>query len=500
MKTYNELKKEALHKRRRVLFDNDGGDVAIQCREATPQELLSKRTVQLVESGVDTLIYTTRSSGFGQFTHNTKNGQLFNVTADRYENNIAHKLVEQGTDCLEIILDYCHLNNLELFWGMRMNDTHDASNQPGPIACFYNNKIKSEHPERLLKNRTRNQKYGAWSGVDYTVKDIREYAYRFVEEICDNYDIDGVELDFFRHPVFFASVADGQPATQDECDMMTELMVRIKEYIINRSVERQRAILFAIKVPDSLSYAKTIGLDLEGWLEKGLPDIMITGGYFKMNDHQYSALLAKKYGVTYIASLDENRIPDEKARADRDSVKCYRARAKGAFAQGADGVFLFNYNANDLRGYSGDNSSVTRDMANPKRLETLDKDYFVSIRGMGVAAGRNYPYQEFLNIPVLNPAIPAKGDDQGNYTVYIMLGDDVKVNEGRADLCIRWKERPKNAKVYVNGFETFYSKDEGLYSLYKINPDYLVLGRNDIKVSCMGDAIVEDMKISVCYL
>lgn len=499
MKTYKELKEEVLHKPRRVLFDNDGGDVAIQCKEVTAQELLSKRTVQLVGSGVDTLIYTTRSSGFGQFTHNTINGQLFGVTADRYENNIAHKLVAQGTDCLEIVLNFCHANNLELFWGMRMNDTHDASNQPGPIACFYNNKIKSEHPERLLKNRAKNQKYGAWSAVDYAIEDIREYAYRFVEEICDNYDIDGIELDFFRHPVFFTTTAEGYPATQEECYMMTELMVRIKEYIIRKSVERQRAILFAIKVPDSLDYAKTIGLDLKAWLEKGLPDIIITGGYFKMNDHPYSVLLAKKYDVKYIASLDENRIADEKARADRDSVKCYRARAQTAFSAGADGVFLFNYNANDLRGYSGDNSSVTGDMADPEKMKTKDKDYFVSIRGMGVAAGRNYPYTEFLNIPVLNPAIPAKAGEQGNVIVYIMIGEDVKGNGGKADLCIRWKERPLNAKVFVNGFETVYKNDEGIYSLYEIDPDYLVTGRNDIKVSFMVDARLEDMKISVRY-
>ena len=151
MKDYKELLKEALDKRRRVIFDNDGGDI-IYCKEATAEALLEQRTTKLVNSGTDTLIYVTRSSGFGQFTFNTKHGQLFTVTADRYKNNITQKLVEQGTDCLKIISDFCHRHGIEVFWGMRMNDTHDAGNDPGSIACFENNKIKREHPDRLIGN------------------------------------------------------------------------------------------------------------------------------------------------------------------------------------------------------------------------------------------------------------------------------------------------------------------------------------------------------------
>ncbi len=500
MKKYEELKEEALCKRRRVIFDNDGGDVAIQCTKATPEELLEKRTTKLIRNGVDTLIYVTRSSGFGQFTHNTKNGQLFTVVEDRYCNNIAHKLIENGKDCLQIILEYCHDNELEVFWGMRMNDTHDAAKEPGPKACFYNNKIKSQHPERLLINRTKKQKYGAWSAVDYALEDIREYAYKFVEEICENYDIDGVELDFFRHPVFFASVADGEAASSDECRQMTELLIRIKEMIIKKSVQRQRAILFAVKVPDSLGYCKKIGLDLKTWLERGLIDILITGGYFKLNDHDYSVKLAKKYNVKYVASLDENRIADPDARVDRDSLKCYRGRAQNAFYAGASGVFLFNYNGIDLKQFSASNANLTKELAEEKTLERLNKDYFVSIRGMGRAAGGNTPYDEYMNMPVLNPALAVTLDCGEIYETYIIIGEDIKKNDGKAKLCVRMQGDISVFKITVNGFDVFYEGKVDLYHIFQIDVDFLNVGRNDIKIICsLSKGIVEDIKISVFY-
>ncbi|NLY97427.1 MAG: family 10 glycosylhydrolase, partial [Clostridiaceae bacterium] len=498
VKDYKELLKEALDKRRRVIFDNDGGDI-IYCKEATAEALLEQRTTKLVNSGTDTLIYVTRSSGFGQFTFNTKHGQLFTVTADRYKNNITQKLVEQGTDCLKIISDFCHRHGIEVFWGMRMNDTHDAGNDPGSIACFENNKIKREHPDRLIGNRVKKRLYGAWTAVDYAVEEIRDLAYKFVEEVCDNYDIDGVHLDFFRHPVFFSTTAQGLPATEEEIQWMTALMERIKKRIVERSVERQKAILLSVRVPDSLEYAKTIGLDIEAWLKKGFVDILFTGGYFTMNDPLYSALLAKKYGVKYVASLDENRIPDEEARRERDSLLCYRARAMNAFSQGADGVFLFNYTGKDVKGYVDAGFTLPGEISEESRLEKLDKDYFISIRGMGKAAGGNYPYDEFLNVPVLNPANPLEADEQKAVSLYIYVGDSVKEKGGKAYLCIRKKDKAEGEKAYVNGFLTAPGYEEGLYTVHEIDPSYLIKGKNLITIKAPSKMAILDMKISVRY-
>ena len=62
-----ELRKAAAHRRRRIIFDNDGCDAVYYAKEATPEALLKCRTIDIVGTQVDTIVYCTWSSGFGRF-------------------------------------------------------------------------------------------------------------------------------------------------------------------------------------------------------------------------------------------------------------------------------------------------------------------------------------------------------------------------------------------------------------------------------------------------
>jgi len=72
----------------------------------------------------------------------------------------------------------------------------------GPV-MFRANKLKLAHPEWLIGRADQPPKYGSWSAVDFGVPEIRELAFRYCEEVCGNYDVDGIELDFFRHAFLF---------------------------------------------------------------------------------------------------------------------------------------------------------------------------------------------------------------------------------------------------------------------------------------------------------
>ena len=77
MSNYELLKKCALEQKRRIIFDNDGCNVLYECKEATNDELLKQRMYQILDTHVDTVFCASMSSGFGQFTHNTKIGSVF---------------------------------------------------------------------------------------------------------------------------------------------------------------------------------------------------------------------------------------------------------------------------------------------------------------------------------------------------------------------------------------------------------------------------------------
>lgn len=276
--TPNEARQKARDRQRRVLFNNDGGEPVVEMTAPTVQDFLDRRTTKLAGTHVDSIFYCTRTSGFGVFTHFTKIGQVFTCTEGRYAGNQMSALLKAGLDPLQMQIDFGRKNNIEIFWSLRMNDTHDGSKaEYGPI-MFRDNKLKNEHPEYLLGTIKHPLKHGAWSGVNYALPEVRDLAFRYTEEVCRNYDIDGVELDFFRHPVFFQSTARGEPAAQAELDAMTDLVQRVRAMAEESAERRGKPILVAMKVPDSVEYCRAIGLDLGTWLKRGYLDLMIPGG------------------------------------------------------------------------------------------------------------------------------------------------------------------------------------------------------------------------------
>lgn len=410
------LRQQAAGRPRRVIFNNDGNEPVYLCKTTSPEELLGYRTTPLVGSHVDAIFYCTWSSGFGLFTHGTKVGEVFATREGLFSSNMAPTMLAAGTDPLSVMTDFGRKHAIEVFWSFRLNDTHDGSTADyGPI-MFRANRLKREHPDWLIGSPAQKPKHGAWSAVDFTRAEIRELAFRYVEEVCQNYDVNGVEIDFFRHPVFFKRAAQtGSECNEDERGLMTELIRRIRMMTEVEGMKRGRPILFAIRVPDSTDYCRAIGIDLERWLGDGLIDLLITGGYFRLNDLSYSAALGHKHGVKVYASLDESRVRDESARKLRSSTAAYRGRALEAWRAEVDGVYLFNaFNPKD---------PIWRELGSPATLAAADRDTFASVLGQGAAAGGAYPHAGFIRISRLNPASPITLQPGKVENVSISAGD-----------------------------------------------------------------------------
>jgi len=393
------LRQQAAARQRRVIFNNDGNEPVYLCKDTSAEEFLRHRTTPLAGSFVDAIFYCTWSSGFGMFTHDTKVGEVFATKEGLFSKNMAPEMLAAGTDPLRVVADFGHKHGIEVFWSFRLNDTHDGSGTDyGPI-MFRANRLKREHPDWLIGTPAQKPKFGAWSAVDFTRAEIRDLAFRYVEEVCRNYEVDGVEIDFFRHPVFFKRAAQtGTECNDDERRLMTELIRRIRAMTEVEGMRRDRPFLVAIRVPDSAEYCRATGINLERWLADGLVDLLVTGGYFQINEPGYSAALAHKHHVKFYPSLDDSRVRDEAARKLRTSTAAYRGRALSAWQAGADGVYLFNsFNPTD---------PIWRELGAPALLAAADRDYFASVLGQGAAAGGAYPHAGFMKISRLNPAVP----------------------------------------------------------------------------------------------
>jgi len=485
----NEARLKARDRTRRVLFNNDGGEPVVEMTTPTAQDFLDQRTTKLAGAQVDSIFYCTRTSGFGVFTHFTKIGQVFTCTEGRYAGNQMSALLKAGLDPLQMQIDFGRKNNIEVFWSLRMNDTHDGSKTDyGPI-MFRDNKLKNEHPEYLLSTINKPLKYGAWSAVNFALPEVRDLAFRYIEEVCRNYDIDGIELDFFRHPVFFKSTSHGEPATQPELDAMTDLVRRVRAMTDEVGAQRGKPILIAMKVPDSVEYCRTIGLDLRSWLKQDYLDMLIPGGYFQINDWDYSISLAREYGVKVYPSLDESRLKDQEANSRRISTVGYRGRAASALAAGADGIYFFNFNDTLPQ------VSLLREAGDPAKLLKLNRDYFASPRGVGKAAGGNFPYEKWLKIETLNPANPKDLAQGKTVTAKLHTGESAH-RETHADYTLRLQLKPlPNANALQanwNGTDIKLDQQSGWLE-GQVAADSVKRGENELQLT-LSDAAPKKVK------
>jgi hypothetical protein len=476
----------AQNRPRRLVFNNDGGgDTRVPAQPLPrPRDFLPIRVAPLAGTHVDTVVFDTSSGTFGRVAHRTQVAEMFLQREGRYQHNVLPDLAKLGTDSLRVVSEHCREVGQEVFWTMRMNDTHDASN---PLLWP---KFKEQHRDWLMGTKEKPPKRGLWTAVDYGQPEVRDLARRTIAEVAANYDLDGIELDFWRHPVFFRKTAAEQPVGDEERALMTGLLRDIRRDLDAAGRRRGKFLLLSVKVPDSAGYCRELGLDLERWLAEGLVDLFVPGGYFQLNHWSESVGLAHRHGVKLIACLAESRVRDKEAAAQRNSLESLRARALQAWTSGADAVQMFNH--------FNPKSPLWRELGDPGLLRTLPKIYFASVQG--APESRSFlPPREHVVVPKLTPDAPETFSAGQTRTYEIHVGDDLR---GNATLSARLALRVAAAtgatpQVTWNGTPITVAADGPKHWAGTVDNARVTPGRVRIAVTAAGALKLEDLSLAI---
>ncbi len=407
-----EQRKKLAQRRRRIIVNNDGDDVV---RAEKPEEhsrerltqwtgdlredFLKSRSTGLEGTQVDSIFYASCAAGL-TFSHHTKIGHFLDKATD--PRCLAQDLVEQyGQDGLGIQVDFCRQNDLEIFWSLRMNDRHDSYPMGSRRWTYGLAPFKRDHPEYILGVPKDWEKYPddpprkLWSGVDYAQAEVRDHIFQLIQEVCEGYDIDGVELDFLRHVPYFKPGREGQPAQAEHRDAMTQLIRRIRRMADEVGQRRGKPILIVPRLPITIELCQFHGLDVEAWLAEGLIDFIIAGfgsanfrpmsGIVEMVElgHRYdtpvSACLSWAFWRHW-GFLDSGYDTAEEWYKAKNSsweatnswpgtLQAWRGAAMNAWSAGADGLYTFNIWHPD--------HPIFREIGDPKAIASLDKIYGV---------------------------------------------------------------------------------------------------------------------------
>jgi hypothetical protein len=345
---------EARWRTRRIISNNDGNDVQLAPGETVSRELfLAKRFLGLPGSQVDTVCYCTGITFGG---HHRGNNQLaqkrFGMT------RCFNELEAMGTDSLKLAVKFCHQHNIEIFWSHRMNDRHDTGPVPELVTDF-----KRDHPEYLIGFGS------APLSFNYALEPVRNKLLECCREVVEGYDVDGIELDWFRHLQLFPSVVKGGEASDEERGMINDMMRKLRAILDEEGLRRGRPLLLAVRVPDSREYARLTGIDYEQWLKEDLVDLLIVNDYIKLESWKDFPPFARKYNVPAYASMEQRRLSlmdrDEDGKIVGGNVEDrFRSEAYAAWLSGMDGIHTYNLD--------NPHSDLFRQLGDPYALAMLD--------------------------------------------------------------------------------------------------------------------------------
>ncbi len=367
-------------------------------------------------------------------------------------------LIEECGGPLTAMLRLCRESGIPFFARVRMNSHYVIDpRHPG-----YGN-YRRRHPERLIARPGERFaegtiEHGIGTGLDYAHPGNRAFVTGIICECFERFDVDGVELDFMRHPAFFR-VEEGYANRH----FMTGLVREVRARMRTVAADRGRPLLLGVRVPPGIADCSRVGLDVVAWLEEGLVDIVVVGGgfiSFETSVEEFVAAAAGNDALVY-GCIEATRDSDDRK---------LRALASRWLNDGADGVYLYNFYTRSPEW----NRRIASELTDLEKLRRLDKRYELETTGSAYgSSGHSSAFalaQSQTQLPVrLQPNYPGEGP-----VLRLDISDDLEAAReagelGPCRLTLRFDslEESDSLSVRLNGQELDWSGAEVSFDGWK---------------------------------
>lgn len=306
--------KSKLPKHFRFMYNSDANNMFLDAPPMTPEKLYPY-VDEAAKAGVTSFFISPNWGMAMNFP--TKVGDMIGEHInDSLEAKIAkdqailnfRNLVKNGHDPLRLLLDRARVQHMETFVSFRLNEVHSVEEKESVIF----DRFWRAHPEwrigkagdsmsqvyvDILGPRTSPIVFG-WlpGGLNFAIPEVRKYRMAQLREICERYNIDGLELDFQRFPMYF------KPGEETAgIKIMSDWMHEVRAMVKQVGKKRGRPILLSARVMALPEQNKAIGLDPVSWAHERLLDFVIISHYlhnnFQLPVEEYRSLLPKDFPV-----------------------------------------------------------------------------------------------------------------------------------------------------------------------------------------------------------
>ena len=481
-------RREAAWRRRRIILDDDGDLVFSDDAKRGPEPFLGQRFNPVLGRPVDSIAWCIMwgiAVGKGETT--------YWQTQQRGE-----PLNDAVADPTPVMAEAARSKGIEVFGSIRMNDTHDAFGKPHERLDYH---LKLDHPEWLLGDESMRDDISAtaaalyWSGLDYAVPQVREDRLWWIRNTAESYDLDGIDLNFFRMPYYFKPGAE-----RDGIPIMTELVRTARRIVDEASAHRERPLLLGVRTPGTVETCLAVGLDVETWLKEGLVDrLLVGGGYVPLTSPAEELVrLGHEHDVPVYPCINCGA-PIQGTDSE------LRAAASNILWTGADGIYLWNYQYRDVQklGYGrpvDEAYELLDEIGSAASLRYTDKSFSLEHRvGVESYARACHPTQ-----------LPARVDVYAGAALRLRVGDDLRaaddvgrVREATLRLEVDGLSRGAEVNVVLNGRRLAAADPASDDTVFDVPCSAVLRGDNELHVRVVGQTIgtplVEAVTLDVSY-
>jgi len=286
-----------------------------------------------------------------------------------------------GGDLVRVFVDHCRRSSIVPFVSLRLNDYHgneyadllmnrvrgnegaDGA-KPGVQGCWQS-RFYLEHPEyrieddppaytsnpdKLAFRRDHRLRYQIRINrvFNWAIPAVREHKLAILAELCENYDIDGLELDFMRHARYFRL---NETSAQQRVEIMTIFVSRVRQTLDRTAKPGQRRWL-CVRVPFRMKRHHELGVDLRKWVDAGVDMINLSCHYVTEQQSDLAEVCrrvpeaAVYLETTYVSHRYPKptgpRVSSNEVYRKMTAEQFYTA-AHLARARGGSGVSAFNF-------------------------------------------------------------------------------------------------------------------------------------------------------------
>ena len=223
----------------------------------------------------------------------------------------------------------------------------------------YMNCALQRDPKYRLSGREINPKDGVnrmLQSLNYEHQEVRDYMLLLIRELVEDYDYEGLELDWLRCPFCCEP-----PASQDRINVMTAWFSEIRALTRRQAEKIGKPYPVGLRIPYRLGLLRSIGIDVKTLARSGIIDFVGPSNFWQTSwDIPLDRLRVELgddltiYGVVQDApNWMDTYSPETKARGYRllsASAPLMRGNAASHLVLGADGIEQFNFFCTDEEG------------------------------------------------------------------------------------------------------------------------------------------------------